>query len=269
MMELLSSLGIDLSTFALSKIVGAAVILVVCLILVKIIMKMVTTLLERSNLDKTLFAFTEAALRVLLYVLTGIVTLGSLGFEVTSLVAALSVVGLAASLAMQNSLSNLAGGILLLVTKPFVVDDYVAAGGVEGTVMEVGLAYTKLATVDNKLVSVPNGTISSATITNYSTNGKRRVDQDYTVSYDSDVDLVKKAILEAIGKQPEIVNEPEPFVRISAYNDSNITYTVRVWAPTSAYWDVYFNLMEDVKRSFDANGVEMTYNHLNVHMIER
>ncbi|MDY4954458.1 MAG: mechanosensitive ion channel family protein, partial [Candidatus Onthomonas sp.] len=171
------------------------------------------------------------------------------------------------ALAAQGSLSNLFGGILLLMSKPFLVGDYVIAGGIEGTVLEIGLLNTQINTADNKRVSVPNSTISGATITNCSTEGKRRVDLEFSASYDAPVDLVKRAVMEAVSELDKVLNEPTPpFVRISEYRDSSIVYAVRVWCLTADYWDVHFDLLEKVKESFDRNGVEMSYNHMILHM---
>lgn len=266
--SIFSGLGLSLGTIALSNIVEAVVILVVCLIATKVIVKTVSSVLTHSKLDRNLHTFIRSTVKVLCLVLSGIITLGSLGFNMTSLVAVLSVAGLAVSLAMQNSLSNLAGGILLLVTKPFVVGDYISTGSAEGTVLGVDLAYTQIATVDNKTISVPNGSISSATIVNYSTQGRRRVDLTFTFSYDAAVDDVKAALLEACAGVDKLIMDPAPFARVSAYQDSAIAYTVRAWCATADYWDVYFDLMEAVKRAADAHGIEMTYNHLNVHMMK-
>lgn len=266
---ILGSFGLSVGSLALSNLVSAAVVLVVCLIAVRVLLAALGRLLDRSRLDRTLHTFIRSAAKGILYVLTAIIVLGSIGFNISSLVAALSVVGLAASLAMQSSLSNLAGGILLLITKPFSVGDYVVAGGEEGTVMEVGLVYTELNTVDNKRLHVPNSTISAGNIVNYSTEGRRRVDLLLAVSYDAPVDEVKRAVLQAVERIPQIVDEPEPFVRLSAYEDSRIAYTVRVWCANEDYWTVYFDLLEEVKRTFDANGIQMPYNHLNVHLVEQ
>ena len=187
----------------------------------------------------------------------------------TSLVAVLGVIGLAVSLAIQGTLSNLAGGIQVLVSKPFKAGDFVEAGGVSGTVKEVGLAYTKLSTIDNKVISVPNGQISSEKIINYTTAEQRRVDLKFNTSYDDKPEQVIAAIKAVVGAHPKALFTPEPFVRVSAYQDSSIEYTVRVWCATEDYWDLYFDLLEQVKAAFDQAGIEIPYGHLNVHLLER
>jgi small conductance mechanosensitive channel len=264
--QLLSSLGLELGSLAISNIVAALVILIVCLIATKVICTAVGKLLRRSKLDKTLHAFIQSAVRALLYILTAIIVVGSLGFNVASLVAVLSVAGLAVSLAMQNSLSNLAGGIMILVTKPFLVGDFIEAGGQTGTVQEIGMAYTKLSTLDNKRISIPNSAISSANIVNYSTEGKRRVDLTFSVAYENDVENVKNALHKTISRCDKVLTEgaDAPFVRLSEYGESTITYTVRVWCKNADYWDVYFFLLEEAGKSFKEAGVQLSYKRIVV-----
>ena len=185
------------------------------------------------------------------------------------MIALFSVAGLAVSLALQNTLSNLAGGVMLLVTKPFEVGDFVETNGVSGTVEAIGLAYSKLATVDNKEIFIPNSEISSAKIINYTRLGTRRVDLTFSASYDAPTQTVKKAINEVLAQFPQIMQEPAPVIFLSNYGASSIEYVVRVWTAGADYWDVYFGVMEGVRESFRRNGVEMTYDHLNVHVVEK
>lgn len=269
MEEILSSLGISLANFTLNKLLSAVLMLVICLVVVKILMAVVTKLLSNSKLERSLHTFIRTVVKVVLLFLTVLIVAASLGIDVTSLIAVLSVFGLAVSLAVQNSLSNVAGGIQILGSKPFVVGDFVEAGGVSGTVVEIGIFYTKLSTGDNKLIQVPNSQISAEKIINYTAEEQRRVDLTFTVAYDAPVDTVKQAVQGVIGAHPLVMFTPEPFVRVSSYGDSSIEYTVRAWCATGDYWTVYFDLMEQVKAAFDQVGVEMTYPHLNVHMMEK
>jgi len=241
----------------------------VCVIAVKIVGNVIGKVLGKSKLDGTLQGFLKTGLRVILYFVAGLVILSSLGVDVTSLIALLSVAGLAVSLALQNTLSNLAGGIQLLVTKPFVAGNYVEAGANSGTVHEVGLAYTTLVTPDNKVIYVPNSDIAAARIINYNGREDRRVEIRVTASYDAPIQTVKDTISKLIAADSRIHGEPEPFVRVSNYGNSSIEYTVRVWCAAGDYWDVYFDLMDNMKPAFDAAGVEMTYDHLNVHVVEK
>lgn len=240
----------------------------VCVIAVKVIGNVIGKVLGKSKLDGTLQGFLKTGLRVILYFVAGLVILSSLGVDVTSLIALLSVAGLAVSLALQNTLSNLAGGIQLLVTKPFVAGNYVEAGANSGTVHEVGLAYTTLVTPDNKVIYVPNSDIAAARIINYNGREDRRVEIKVTASYDAPIQTVKDTISKLIAADSRIHGEPEPFVCVSNYGNSSIEYTVRVWCAAGDYWDVYFDLMDNMKPAFDAAGVEMTYDHLNVHVVE-
>ena len=220
-------------------------------------------------MERGMCTFLHAALRGVLCLVTVCIVLGYIGVPMTSLVALVGVIGLAVSLAIQGTLSNLAGGIQVLVSKPFKAGDYVEAGGVSGTVKEVGLAYTKLATVDNKVISVPNGQISAEKIINYTTADQRRVDLTFNASYDDPPQKVIETIRQVVGAHPRALFTPEPFIRVNAYKDSSVEYVVRVWCATADYWPLYHDLLEQVKEAFDKNGIQMPYNHLNVHVVER
>lgn len=253
----------------LQKIVTILLLFVGCMVVMKVVLKLTDRAFIRLEMEKSLHTFIHAALRVILWLITICIVLDYIGVPMTSLVAVLGVIGLAVSLAIQGTLSNLAGGIQVLVSKPFKAGDFVEAGGVSGTVKEVGLAYTKLSTIDNKVISVPNGQISSEKIINYTTAEQRRVDLRFDASYDADCDLVISTIKAVVGAHPKALFTPEPFVRLSAFKDSSIEYTVRVWCATADYWDLYYDLLEQVKKAFDQQNIEMTYPHLNVHVMER
>lgn len=267
--EILSSMeNINLAGLSLSKIVSAIVLLVVCLVVVKVLMTVFTKMLKASKVDTSLHTFLRMIVKIVLLFLTVLIVAGFLGIPVTSLIAVLSVFGLAISLAVQNSLSNVAGGIQLLTSKPFRVGDYVEAGGVSGTVTEVGLFYTRLKTYDNKLIQVPNSQIASEKIINYSAEEQRRVDLVFSASYDAPAEKVKSVIQDVIGAHPLALFTPAPSVRISNYGESAIEYKVRAWCATDDYWTLYYDLLEQVKVAFDKNEIEMTYPHINVHMIK-
>lgn len=267
--ETIQSVSGFFSNLNLQKIITIVLLFAGCMAAMKIILKLVDRAFIRLDMEKSLHTFIHAALRVVLWLMTLCIVLDYMGVPMTSLVALLGVLGLAVSLAIQGTLSNLAGGIQVLVSKPFKAGDYVEAGGVSGTVREVGLAYTKLATVDNKVISVPNGQISGEKIINYSTADKRRVDLVFGVSYDSDSQRVLTCIKSVVGAHPKALFTPEPFVRMSGLKDSCIEYTLRVWCATEDYWDLYFDLLEQVKASFDQNGIEIPYNQLDVRIVER
>ena len=243
-------------------------LLLACMVVMKVLLRLLDRTFRRLEVEKSLHTFVRAALRVFLWIITICLVLGYIGIPMTSLIAVLSVLGLAITLAVQGSLSNLAGGIQVLVSKPFNADDYIEVGSVGGTVAEVGLVYTKLRTIDNKIISIPNGQISGEKIVNYSTEEKRRVDLTFNTSYDDAPERVTACIRDVIGAHPKAFFTPEPFVRVSAYQASSVEYTVRVWCATEDYWALYFDLLEQVKAAFDRAGIEMTYNHLNVHMVD-
>ena len=243
-------------------------LLLACMVVMKVLLRLLDRTFRRLEVEKSLHTFVRAALRVFLWIITICLVLGYIGIPMTSLIAVLSVLGLAITLAVQGSLSNLAGGIQVLVSKPFKADDYIEVGSVGGTVVEVGLVYTKLRTIDNKIISIPNGQISGEKIVNYSTEEKRRVDLTFNTSYDDAPERVTACIRDVIGAHPKAFFTPEPFVRVSAYQASSVEYTVRVWCATEDYWALYFDLLEQVKAAFDRAGIEMTYNHLNVHMVD-
>lgn len=244
-------------------------LLVASIVVIRVIVSLADKAMAQAKLDRGVRTFLRSGLKVVLWLVAICALLGYLGVPMTSLVALLSVLGLAVSLAIQGTLSNLAGGIMLLTAHPFSAGDFVDAGGVMGTVREVGLVYTKLDTVDNKVVYIPNGEISSKTITNYSGNDKRRVDLKFTASYDNPPEQVKECIAKVVGEHPLTLPTPEPLIRVAGYGSSSIEYEVRAWCATDDYWTVYFDLLEQVKAAFDKAGVEMTYDHLNVHVVER
>ena len=266
--EALESLAGAVRGLDIKKIVTVVIILAVCIVVMKILLKILDRTFCRLEMDRGLHTFVRAAVRVILWLITACLVLGYIGIPMTSFVAVLSVMGLAVTLAIQGTLSNLAGGIQVLASKPFKADDYIDAGSVSGTVAEVGLVYTKLRTVDNKIICIPNGQITSDRIVNYSDQEQRRVDLKFNTSYDDDPKVVIAAIQGVIGAHPLALFTPEPFVRVSAYLDSSVEYTVRVWCATADYWDLYYDLLEQVKAAFDQAGIEMTYNHINVHMIK-
>lgn len=257
-------------TFALAKVFPAIIVLVICLAAIKIIMRFFDQFLQNSPIERSLHAFLHSAAKIGLYFLTVLIVADKLGISVTSLIALLSVLGLAVSLAVQGTLSNLAGGIMILIAKPFKVGDFVEAGSVSGNVEETGLIYTKIITVDNKTVFCPNSDISASRIINYTAKGSRRIEIKVGASYDCAVNDVKSAIEKSARRfANDIIEGSELFVNVSEYKDSCIEYLLRVWVPTERYWDVYFGITEALKAEFDAAGIEMTYPHMNVHIVEK
>ena len=257
-------------TTAMPMVFNAALSFVVCLIVLNLVMKVVDRVLGKTEkLDGTLKGFIRSAVKILLWVLLAIIVAGALGIPTSSMVAVISIAGLALSLSVQNILSNLFSGLTLLITKPFKAGDYVEVAGKTGLVKTVGLFYTQLNTLDNVAVSIPNGDITGSSVNNYSSEPLRRVDLNFNASYDSGTEEVKQAILAAIEKDERILKDPAPFVRLLAYKDSTVEYVTRVWCKGSDYWDVYFNLNENVRESFAENGVKLSYPRVNVHMMDK
>lgn len=255
--------------FTWRNIITLACLLVGCVVAIRVILSLFDRATSRAKMDKGVQHFLHSGLNVILWLIAICIVLGYLGVPMTSMVAVLSVLGLAISLAVQGTLSNLAGGIMILTSHPFHVGDFVDAGGSSGTVISVGLVYTKLKGIDNRIIQIPNGDIAGKTITNFSAEALRRVDMKFTASYDADVTKVEETIKKVLAEHPLTLDQPEPyFVRVSNYGNSAIEYTVRVWCAGKDYWTVYFDVMKQVKGAFDANGIEMTYDHLNVHMMK-
>ncbi len=251
------------------KVLTAVLVAVVCVIVIKLLLKLLDRALRRVELEPTLKKLLRGGLKALLWFVAIIVVMGCLGIPVTSLVAVLSVAGLAFSLALQNFLSNVAGGMQLLASKPFQIGDYVEAGGCSGTVREIGMFYTKLCSVDNKLIQLPNSAIVSANIINYSAEEIRRVELKVSASYDAPVDRVKETLAHLLAEHPLTLPDPEPLIRVSNYGDNAIEYIVRVSCANQDYWTVRYDLLDALKPAFDQAGIEMTYPHVNVHMIDQ
>ena len=251
-----------------SKVFSAVIAAVVCLIVIRILMVVLNRALNRSKLDAPLRKLLRNLIQGVLWMVATIIVLERLGIEATSLVAVLSVIGLAFSLALQNFLSNMAGGMQLLASHPFKPGDFVEAGGCSGTVAEIGLFYTKLTTVDNKRIQIPNNAIASANVVNYSAEATRRVEVKVSASYDAPTERVLALLKEMVERHPLTLADPEPMIHVDDYGDNSIGYVVRVWCANADYWTVYFDLMDGLKIAFDAAGVEMTYPHVNVHMVE-
>ena len=256
--------------FPFAKAATTAALVIACLVATKILLTLFDKVIEKSKLDLIFRKILRIAIKVLLLFVSVIIVLGSVGVSVSSLVAALSVVGVAFSLAIQGFLSNVFGGIQIISNKPFNIGDYVDAGGESGTVREVGLFYTKLDTPDKKLIRIPNSIIANSNITNYSSAVNRRVDIIIGASYEADVEKVKATLLQLLCGHPLILCEDDlaPVVHVSAYNANDISYTLRAWCKSQDYWTVYFDIMDNIKPTFDKNGIAMSYPHVNVHMVQ-
>ena len=270
MPDLSNCLGASVAGYSLDKILSALATLLVCLIAVKLIMKLLTRLLSRTQkLGDRLQGLLLTAVKVILYVLTLIITAEALGFNTSSLTALLSVLTLGVTLAAEDILGNVAGGLVILSSRPFALGDYIEAGGVSGTVREIGLNRVKLETPDGQMVLMPNKELSASKIINYTVLGRRRVVRTVTASYDAPTEAVKAACMEAVEAAADVLLDPAPTVRLTNYGASAIEYTICCWCAPENYWPVYFSVNENLRDAFARHSIEMTYDHLNVHILEK
>ncbi len=266
--EYLKKLWTMLEEFAVTyggKLLIALVILLVGFKIVNFCTKKLVNSKAVKKLDPSAATFIKSLVGIACKVLIGVIALSVMGVPMTSIITVIGSCGLALGLALQGSLANIAGGFVLILVKPFKVGDFVISGDLSGTVTEIGIFNTKLSTIDNRVVIIPNSSISNATVTNVSALPQRRVDIAFTASYADDVSAVKKTLLSVCEKHPQVLKDPAPFARISGHKDSAVEYTVRAWCKTEDYWDVYFDLMEQVKLAFDAAGITIPFPQLDVH----
>ena len=259
--------SIKIGTFTLNELLSAVVVLIVCYAVIKALCHINRRALDRTTLDSGMRSFIASSLKVLLWIIAVLIIADCLNIPITSLVAALSVAGLALSLSIQGILSNLFSGVTILGTRPFKGGDFVQVGDQSGTVQSVGLFHTVIRTIDAKEVYVPNSNITSSDIINFTSVGRRRVDLTFSASYDSPTQLVRKAILDAVEDNSRILHDPSPFVAIGSYGSSAVEYVCWVCVESKDYWDVYYGLNEAVRESFAANGVVFPYDQLDVHMV--
>lgn len=257
---------LDLAVPIVKSIVFAIAVFIVGLMVIKWITKRVGILLDKKKLDPTLKPFVKSMISVLLKALLVVAIINILGIETTSFVALFGAAGLAIGLAFQGSLSNFAGGVLILATKPFKVGDFIEANGFTGTVEAIQILYTDLVTFDNKVVRIPNGSLSNASIVNYSEKDTRRVDFSFSAGYQEDHAKVIRLISEIADKHPLVLKNPEPFVRMAEHGASAVKYVTRVWVKSPDYWTVHFDLIEQVKQQFDAEGISIPYPQMDVHL---
>jgi len=250
------------------KIIIALLIYVIGNKLIKFLIDLLGKAMKKAGLDAGVQSFLKSALKIVLFVVLVFGIISYLGIATSGIAALFASAGVTIGLALQGSLSNIAGGVLILVLKPFKVGDYIIASGVEGTVISIEILCTKLRTGDNKIITVPNGSLSNDNITNASVEEFRRVDMVFGVSYDSDIAVVKN-LLQTAGERHELVLKDEEHaikVFINEFGASSIDFGFRVWCKNSDYWTVKWELMEQVKASFDANNIEIPFNQLDVNM---
>ena len=255
----------------LPKLIGTVVIVIGGWIAIGIITKITRNALTRAKtkLDISLINFFVTTVNICLKVLIILSALTNLGISTTGLIAAFSAVAVAISLALKDSLGNIASGIVILISRPFSTGDLIDAGGNLGTVAKIDMIHTTLRTPDNRLVVIPNGQLMNMTITDYSKEATRRMDLTFGISYDDDPEKAKAIIMDTVKAHPMALSDPEPFVRVSEHADSAVIITLRVWCETGNYWALHFDLLEQVRTAFDKNGISIPYNQLDVHVIDK
>ena len=258
-----------LGGYSLGHILSAILTLLICLVAVRLLLKLAKRLLDRSKrMNDRLRQIILTAVKVVLYILTGIITAGALGLNTSSLTALVSVLTLGVTLAAEDILGNVAGGLVILSSHPFNIGDEIEVSGTTGIVREITLNHTKIETFDGQFVMQPNKELSSSRVINYTAMGRRRVVRKITASYDAPTEAVKTACREAMDV-PGVLADPAPEVRLISYGSSAIEYSVRCWTETKDYWGAYFALNENLRDAFAAHNVEMTYDHLNIHISEK
>lgn len=251
----------------LPLLLSAALIFAAGMLLTKLIIKIMTKALHRSRLDETAYSFLISLVRTLLYIIVIIVSLSKLNVPMTSIIATLSAAGLAIGLALQNSLSNVAGGFIIMFSHPFRVGDFVEINGSTGTVHSISILYTRLLTLDNKAVMIPNGTVAGATIVNYTQEDYRRLDMYFCIDYAEDFHRAEDVIYEVIKNQPLALNVPEPpAVVMAEHAASSIKLLTKIWVKSADYWTLNYAMLADVKDAFDKAGIAIPFDQLDVHV---
>ena len=243
---------VDMGTSYGGKILLAIAVLVIGFFVIKLICKFAGKAIDRSKLNDTAKSLVKKVIKILLYLL---------------LLALLASAGLAVGLAFQGALSNLAGGFMILIFRPFKIGDYIESTGAEGTVKDISIFYTKLTTIDNKVVLVPNGDLMNANVTNFTASDRRRVDQNFKITNDIDQELVKRVLLEATNNTEGVIKEPAPFARLTAVDDDTYIFTIRAWCETSNYWNVYFDLIENCSKALAENGIDDPEERIAVRLV--
>ncbi|MBR3894306.1 MAG: mechanosensitive ion channel [Clostridia bacterium] len=249
------------------RLLVALVVFIIGKILIKWVIKLLTKGKFAQKNEKTVVTVLSHFISVGLYLVLAITIVGILGVNTASIITVLASAGVAIGLALQGALSNIAGGIMILILRPFRVGDYVEISDKSGTVTDVGIFYTVLTTADNKVITIPNGSVMADNIVNYSAKDTRRVDLVFNVAYGTDVEKVKSILLDEAAKHELVLKDPEPFARLTNHADSSIDFTLRVWAANKDYWQVNFDLLESVNKRFEEEGIEIPFNQLDVRVV--
>lgn len=252
----------------LPKLIGAIIILIIGLSLAKLVANLVKKAMIKAKLDESIISFLNSLISIVLKVIVGITVLSQLGVNMTTIIATLSAATVAIGLALKDSLSNVASGALIIINKPFKIGDFLNIEDLEGTVTKIEIMYTTIITNDNKQISIPNSKLTTSTIINYTAQENRRVDLKFSISYSQNITDAKNVIRSVIEQHNNIVKEIEPSIVVSEHAENCIVLSVKVWCYKKNYWDVYFQLLEEVKNAFDENNIEIPFNQLDVHIID-
>jgi len=250
------------------QVLGAIATLIIGIWIAKIISKFVGKALKKKEVDETLAKFLVSLAKIGLITFVIISAASQVGIQTASFVAVIGAAGLAIGFALQGSLSNLAAGVMLIIFKPVKVGDYIEGGGSTGVVESVGIFVTTLVTVDNKVVYIPNATLTGGNITNFTAKDTRRVDMVFGISYGDDIDKARSAINEVINANSKILKEPKPDILVSELGDSSVNFNVRPWVNTADYWAVYFDVHEQIKKKFDEQKISIPFPQRDVHMYQ-
>ena len=264
-MEYFRNIGDFLSTQGINLLRGILV-LVVGFFLVHWALKLVSRNEKYIRMDPTLKGFLDNLMRIVLYIVVILTAVNVMGIPMTSVVALVASAGVAISMAVQGALSNLVGGLMLLLLKPIKVDEYIKVGDVEGTVKRIGASYTELATPDNRYITMPNSLLTNTSIINNARLGTRRLDVFFSVSYRADIDHVKQVLTSVMNRCEGILPDPEPAVKLTECGESALKFVTRVWTKGSDYWNANFFLLEEGKKALDAAGISIPYPQMDVHV---
>ncbi len=257
---------VDLSVMYAPKVLGALAVLVVGLFIIKIIRKSLAKLFEKRKMDPSLSSFLISLINILLQALLWISILSMVGIAMTSFIAILGAAGLAIGMALTGTLQNFAGGVMILLFRPFRVGDYIETQGIAGLVKEIQMFNTILKTPDNKTIIVPNAQLSNTIMTNYSTETQRRIDITVGIGYGDDVAKAEQVLNDLFAQNDKILKEPNPFVGVVELGDSSVNLAVRVWVNSPDYWDVYFWLNRTIYEEFSRQDINIPYPQLDVHL---
>lgn len=264
-MQALVEKGMDLGIEAGKSIIVAVVIYFVGKALITLVNRMLSGVMERRKVDPAIQSFAKSLVNILMMILLVISVVSALGVNTTSFAALLASGGVAVGMALSGNLQNLAGGIVILLFRPFKVGDYIEAQGTGGTVSEIQIFHTILTTPDNKKIFLPNGALSSGNITNYSKESLRRVDFTVAVEYGADIDKVRKVLKDILDKDERVLQEPAPVIVLGALAESSVNMTVRVWVKSEDYWNVFFQTNETIYNEFNRQGINFPYPQLTIH----